>query len=92
MLTDAKRILRINQETVVFNDEIQDLIDGAKADLLLSGVVVIDEIDPLIKRAISIYVKANFGFDNPDAEKLQKSYNLLKTHLCLASDYNGGDV
>lgn len=44
--------------------------------------------DSLIKRAITLYVKANFGWDNPDAERLQESYVMLKQHLALSGDYN----
>lgn len=44
--------------------------------------------DSLIKRAITLYVKANFGWDNPDAERLQQSYLMLKQHLSLSGDYN----
>lgn len=49
--------------------------------------VEIQVMDPLIKRAIIIYVKANFGWNNPDAERLQQSYNMLKSHLALSQEY-----
>ena len=49
--------------------------------------VEIQVMDPLIKRAIMVYVKANFGWNNPDAEKLQQSYNMLKIHLALSQEY-----
>ena len=41
----------------------------------------------LIKRAIILYCKANFGLDNKDSEKYNKSYDLLKQHLALSGDY-----
>jgi uncharacterized protein involved in exopolysaccharide biosynthesis len=50
--------------------------------------IEVEDMDPLVKRAITAYVKANFGWDNPDAERLQRSYDLLKMHLSLAGDYN----
>jgi hypothetical protein len=87
MLADAKVLLRISN--TAFDTEVQDLIDSAKSDLILSGVLptkVVDT-DPLIRRAVFIYTKANFGFDNPDSEKLQKSYDMLKTHLTLSTEY-----
>lgn len=90
MFEDIKVLLRINN--TAYDTEIQDLIDAAVQDLILSGVHMVaaqDYTDPLIKRAISIYVKTNFGYDNPDAEKLQKSYDMLKTHLALSGEYNG---
>lgn len=86
MLESIKTSLRI--KNTAFNNEISDLIEAAKIDLKISGVTNISETDPLIKRAITIYVKANFGWDNPDSEKLQNSYNMLKQHLALSGDYN----
>jgi uncharacterized protein involved in exopolysaccharide biosynthesis len=49
--------------------------------------VEIEIMDPLIKRAITIYVKAHFGWNNPDAERLQQSYDMLKCHLALSQEY-----
>lgn len=86
LIDDVKAVLRISSTT--FNTEITDLIASAKADLGISGVVETTETDTLIKRAIITYCKANFGWDNPDAEKLQKSYEMLKNHLALSCDYS----
>lgn len=86
MLDSVKLSLRISSTD--FDDEINDLIDAAKLDLDISGVETIDETDALIKRAITMYVKANFGWDNPDAERLQLAYVMLKQHLTLCGDYN----
>lgn len=87
MLEDVKTVLRISNNA--YDAEIEDLIEAAKMDLILSGVheSKIVETDPLIKRAIMVYVKANFGWNNPDAEKLQHSYNMLKIHLALSQEY-----
>lgn len=83
-----RRYLRINHTH--FDAEITDLIGAARADLLLGGIKaskVDDESDALIKRAIVCYVKAEFGLDNSDAEKYRESYNMLKRHLMLSSEY-----
>lgn len=85
MLTDVKKALRITVND--FDDEVQGLIDAAKADLQLAGVAAISDADPLIKRAIITYCKAYFGYDNPDADRLAKCYEMLKAHLSLATDY-----
>lgn len=88
MLNAIKIALRISH--TAFDGEITDLIEAARQDLILSGVSSIkanDDTDQLIKRAVSTYVKANFGFDNPDAVRLQESYTMLKQHLALAGDY-----
>lgn len=88
MLEESKQALRI--KTDAFDAEINGLISAAKSDLKLSGVSeqkLNDETDPLIKRAVILYVKANFGWNNPDAERLQHSYNMLKIHLALSQEY-----
>lgn len=86
LLNDVKQALRITTNSL--DTEITDIIASAKLDLSISGVKVIVETDSLIKRAIIIYVKANFGLENNDSEKYQKSYDLLKEHLALCGDYN----
>ena len=88
ILDDIKIALRISN--TAYDSEIYDLVAAARADLRLSGILeskVNDDTDPLIKRAITVYVKANFGWNNPDAEKLQQSYNMLKSHLALSQEY-----
>lgn len=86
MLEKIKLSLRIKSNK--FDDEILDLITSAKMDLSIAGVRKIKETDPLIQQAIKIYCKANFGIDNKDSEKYQKSYDLLKQSLSLCGDYN----
>lgn len=93
MLSDIKDALRVNSNDL--DTEIQDLIDSAKADLILSGVnrnKIIDT-DPLIKRAITVYCKANFGYEDPKhADRFQDSYTSLKHHLTLSAEYSEGDA
>src|SRR5690606_35449581 len=88
LLDDIKVAMRIT--TDVFDGELHDLIAAAQSDLKLSGVdptKAEDDTDPLIKRAITTYVKANFGYDNPEAERFQQSYDMLKAHLTLSAEY-----
>ena len=85
LIDDVKKVLRISSDA--FDTEVTDLIEAAKIDLRISGVDVIVETDALIKRAISIYCKANFGYDNADADRLIESYQSLKQHLAVSSDY-----
>ena len=86
MLEKVKLALRIKSNSLDL--EIQYLIESAKADLNISGVKNLDEEDPLIIQAVKTYCKANFGLDNKDSEKYQKSYDLLKQSLSLCGDYN----
>ena len=89
---ELRQYLRITHNS--FDGEITDLINAARTDLLDDGILpekVNDPNDALIKRAIVSYVKAEFGIDNPDAEKYRSGYQSLKTHLMLSVDYIGAD-
>lgn len=87
ILDTIKTVLRISN--TAYDDEITDLIDAAKADLQLSGLMgeKILMTDTLIKRALTTYCKANFGWSNPEAERFQKAYDMLKNHMSLSIDY-----
>ena len=90
MLQKIKLRLRIKNAS--FDSEVADLIAEAKQDLILSGVLeskVIDT-DPLIKRAVYLYAKANFGLDNADSEKYMEAFTSLKKHLTLSAEYTEG--
>lgn len=93
LLEAVKAANRITTDDPGIVGELEDLIEAAKRDLIISGVdpfiVELDEeADPLIRRAVILYTKANFGFDNPDSDKLNASYLSLKQHLSLAGDYH----
>lgn len=93
MLQDIKDALRVSGTSL--DTEIQDLIDAAKADLQLSGVSetkVNDSTDSLIKRAIIIYCRAHFDYDDKAADKLLQSYVMLKTHLTLTEEYSTEEI
>lgn len=93
LLDDIKQTLRISN--IAMDLEVTDLIESAKLDLKISGInydkkiVVnsVEEVDPLIKRAITTYCKAYFGYDNSDADRFKESYEMLKIHLALSSEY-----
>ena len=74
--------------------EVSDLINAAIADLRLVGISV-PEVqgspseklgDPLLERAIVLYAKAEFGWNN-DAERYRKAYDYLKCALSLSGDH-----
>lgn len=88
LIDDVKDALRVSGADL--DTEVQGLIDGAKADLILSGVHKdkVTDADPLIKRAIILYSKAQFGYDDTkNAERFQASYTSLKQHLTLSAEY-----
>lgn len=86
ILADAKQAIRQNGSGA--DTEVTDLIAAAKKDLALSGVTMLEDTDALIKRAILLYCKANYGYDNPDAARFQELYDSLKTHLASSGDYS----
>lgn len=88
LIDDVKSALRISNNS--FDGELTILISAAASDLILAGVTSAKAnslTDPLIQRAVIVYCKANFGLDNPDAEKYQKSFDSLKMHLTLTDEY-----
>ncbi len=89
MLEKVKQALRISN--TAFDTELNDLIEAAKADLILSGILQskIDAIDTdiLIQRAVMVYCKCYFGIENSDYDRNLQAYNSLKNHLSLTAEY-----
>lgn len=91
-LTEKMRAaLRISSTSTKITEEIEDCIGACKADLQNDGVKVINETDKLIIRAITLYCKAEFGY-NDKAEKFRQSYDTLKMRLALSQEYNTPQV
>ena len=85
---DIRSYLRVSSTST--DDEIRDLIQAARSDLILGGIKpskTRSETDALIKRAIGAYAKAEYGLDNPDSEKYRASYENLKTRMSLSGEY-----
>lgn len=79
--------LRISSTSEKITEEIEDCIAACKADLKNDGVKVINETDKLIIRAVTLYCKAEFGY-NDKADKFRQSYDTLKMRLALSKEYN----
>lgn len=93
MLEKVRNALRITVSTnEAINDELTDLIESAKLDLGIAGVVVPDEIDALVTKAIVTYCKMSFGLPE-DYDRLKKSYDEQKAQLSNATGYTDwGDL
>ncbi len=88
ILEDVKRELRVSNSA--FDTEIQGLIEAALIDLRIPPIQVdkIVDTDPLMKRAIILYCKANSVFvEAADAERYQRSYDNLVEKLSLSLLY-----
>ena len=90
MLEKVKTALRI--KTNVYDGELTDLIASAQLDLGVAGVIVPDDVDALVTRAIITYCKMNFGLPE-DADRLKRSYDEQKAQLVTCTGYTewGGD-
>lgn len=84
MLDLIKQDLRIKHARL--DTDVQTNIDACKTDLGLAGVCVIDDEDPLVQKAVMLYCRWQFNFENA-AERYQKAYEALKIALALAGDY-----
>lgn len=84
MLEKVKMALRIT--TNAYNDELNDLIASAQLDLGVAGVIVPDEADALVTRAIITYCKVHFGLPE-DADRLKRSYDEQKAQLMTCTGY-----
>ena len=88
MFDKIKLVLRIDDNT--FDEDIQDTIDSAMADLKLCGVLEskIVETDTLILRAIKTFCKAEYSSDDKESNRYRQSYEMLRNHLSMSVDYN----
>lgn len=93
LLEDAK--LRLRLHTNAFDSEITDLINAAVTDLLRHNAIqesqLVEELDPLIKRAIMTYTRAFFGTPE-DPERLKADYDDQKAMLMMTSGYTNWEA
>lgn len=89
MIDKVKMGLRIT--TTVYDNEILDLIEAAKQDLGIAGVIVPASIDEIVTRAIITYCKMSFGLPE-DYDRLKESYDEQKAQLSNATNYTDWSV
>jgi hypothetical protein len=89
MLDKVKMALRIS--TNAYNDELNDLIAAAQQDLGIAGVVVPENLDEIVSRAIITYCKMSFGLPE-DYDRLKRSYDEQKAQLSTATGYTDWQV
>lgn len=89
MLEKVKLALRIS--TDAYNSELNDLIEAAKLDLGVAGVVVPQTVDALVTKAIITYCKMSFGLPE-DYDRLKRSYDEQKAQLSNATGYTNWEV
>ena len=89
MLEQVKLALRIS--TTAYDSELTYLINAAKLDLGIAGVVLPDELDALVQKAIITYCKLSFGLPE-DYDRLKRSYDEQKAQLSTATGYTDWTV
>ena len=92
MIDKVRNALRISvADNAAINEELNDLINAAKLDLGIAGVIVPAEIDALVNKAIITYCKMSFGIPE-DYDKLKESYDEQKAQLSNATGYTNWEV
>lgn len=87
LLDDVKIALRVS--TDAYDSELTDLIESAKLDLGIAGVVIPEPMTTVVSTAVKTYCKLNFGTPNPsNYDYLKKSYDEQKAQLSNSSDYS----
>ena len=89
MLEKVKLALRISTDK--YDSELNDLIESAKLDLGVAGVVVPQTVDALVTKAIITYCKMSFGLPE-DYDRLKRSYDEQKAQMSNATDYTDWEV
>ena len=80
-------MMKIRVKSSVAKDELAALVESAVRDLDISGVYVTDLKEPLCERAVTLYCKANYGYDK-DSEKFRAAYAALRDAMSLSGDYS----
>ena len=84
ILSAVKMALRIS--TNDFDMQLQDLVEAAKLDLGIAGVVLPSTMDAIVRTAIITYVRLHFGQPD-DYDRLKRSYDEQKAQLSTATGY-----
>lgn len=92
LLDACREALRIPADCTDFDSEIEDLIGAARAAMRAGGVsekVAADDSNETVRLAAKVWCKAHFGMDNPDADRLGKSFDDLLTMMRGCSEFGG---
>lgn len=92
LLDACREALRVPADCTDFDAEIEDLMEAARAEMRAGGVSSKkseDDDDASVRVAVKCYVKAHFGMDNPDAERLALAFDTMLTSMSGNSEYRG---
>ena len=89
-LAKMRRALRRSGTNAAIDEEITDLIEECRRDLILLGVLeekVNNEADSVILGAVRCFVRWKFGVNNPEAARMQEEYMTLRDELRRRGEY-----
>ncbi|MCI5680173.1 MAG: hypothetical protein MR278_09425 [Bacteroidales bacterium] len=84
-LAEYKTALRISHDKL--NNDIQSNIEACKKDMERVGITGMDDTDPLIHKAIELFLKWQYNF-MAEGEKYERAYKEMRDGLSLCGDYN----
>lgn len=85
LLDKIRETLRITHNKL--DNEIQDMIDACKNDMIISGISKIDEEDPLVLQAIKVYCKREYESDMNKRDRYDLAYDNIIKHMGLTKEY-----
>lgn len=88
MLTilDARKAVRLSAATQDFDTELENLMDAAKCDMQIAGVLE-QEDNALYDNAIRMYLRGHFEPSAPGAESCREIYENLKSAMHMSYSY-----
>ena len=92
LLDACREALRIPADCTDYDTEIEDLIEAARAAMRAGGVadsIAADDSNGTVRLAVKVFCKANFGMDNPDADRLSQSFDDMLTMMRGSSEFGG---
>ena len=86
LLQKTKTALRLTVDA--YDSEVSELIEAAKFDLGIAGVVLPTELNAICERAIITYCKIHFSaLTDGEFSRLKASYDEQKAQLATATGY-----
>lgn len=85
----------LHRSSESFDNEIKRLIEAARCDLVLHGILsekANDESDLLIMQAVTLYLRAEFNLEPDYADNYRKAYESLKIALSLSAEYTEAKI
>lgn len=84
LIDNCKMALRVT--TDAYDEEITSYIEAAKLDLGIAGVVIPQDDNALVEKAILTYVRMSFGAPS-NYDKLKASYDEQKAQMMMATGF-----